>query len=164
MSVITDPDGGYVAAFPDLPGCFAQAEELGALIRLASEARAAWISGEFSDGHDIPLPTYPEEYSGKFNVRLPRSLHRRLAESAEREGASLNQHVVSLLSEGHALTRVYRRIDVLEQRIAQESSVLQAEMRTMLEDVRYRATGEPLAPTRIQEIKLAGKDGKPVAA
>lgn len=116
ISVIADPDGGYVAAFPDLPGCFAQADDLGTLMQLACEARQAWIRGEYEDGHDIPLPSYPEEYSGKFNLRLPRSLHRRLAESAEREGVSLNQYVVSLLSQGDALARVERRIDALAAR------------------------------------------------
>jgi len=31
-------------------------------------------------------------------MRMPKSLHRRLAETAEREGVSLNQYIVSLLS------------------------------------------------------------------
>jgi antitoxin HicB len=118
MSVIAEPNGGYVAMFPDLPGCFAQADDLTRLMELATDARVAWISGELEDGHDIPSPTYPDEHSGKFNLRLPRSLHRRLAESAEREGVSLNQYVVGLLSEQDALARVERRLDALEARSA----------------------------------------------
>ena len=47
---------------------------------------------------EIPLPGLEQEYSGKFVVRLPRYLHRQLAEEAAREGASLNQFVVTLLS------------------------------------------------------------------
>lgn len=39
-----------------------------------------------------------EEYSGKFLVRLPKSLHRQLAEEAEREGVSLNQWITAILS------------------------------------------------------------------
>lgn len=31
-----------------------------------------------------------EQYSGKFVARLPKSLHRELAQAAEREGVSLN--------------------------------------------------------------------------
>jgi antitoxin HicB len=120
MSVIAEPNGGYVAMFPDLPGCFAQADNLTRLMELATDARVAWISGELEDGHDIPPPTYPEEYSGKFNLRVPRFLHRRLAESAEREGVSLNQYVVGLLSEQDALARVERRLEALEARSAPE--------------------------------------------
>jgi len=45
-----------------------------------------------------PLPSSDNSYSGKLLVRMPKSLHRRLAETAEREGVSLNQYIVSLLS------------------------------------------------------------------
>jgi hypothetical protein len=60
---------------------------------------------EYEDAAEIPLPSYPEAYSGKFNLRLPKSLHRRLAELAEREAVSLNQLVVSLLAAGDAVSR-----------------------------------------------------------
>jgi len=39
-----------------------------------------------------------EEYSGKFVVRVPKSLHAALAAEAEAEGVSLNQLVVAKLS------------------------------------------------------------------
>jgi hypothetical protein len=46
------------------------------------------------------LPRGIEEYTGKFLVRIPRSLHRALVKIAKREGVSLNQFVASLLSAG----------------------------------------------------------------
>src|SRR4051812_32594784 len=98
LRIDPDPDGGYIARYPDLPGCSTHAPTLAALGVAADEARALWIRGEYEDGHDIPLPSYPEEYSGKLVVRLPRSLHRKLAEEAERQGVSLNQHMVSVLA------------------------------------------------------------------
>jgi antitoxin HicB len=110
FNVYADPDGGYVVVFPDLPGCMNQADTLDELFEMAEDARTGWIETEYELGHDIPLPSYPEEYSGKFNVRLPRSLHRSLAESAEREGISLNQYVVALLSRGDAQARVERQL------------------------------------------------------
>lgn len=94
-----DPDGGYVITFPDLPGCMTQVEDAAEIGLAAEEARRLWIMTEYEDGEGIPIPSYPQEYSGKFNLRLPRSLHRRLAELAEREDVSLNQLVVSLLAE-----------------------------------------------------------------
>ncbi|MEX1195882.1 MAG: toxin-antitoxin system HicB family antitoxin [Dehalococcoidia bacterium] len=101
--VDADPDGGYVVTFPDLPGCMTQVESAEEIGQAAEEARRLWIMTECDDGADIPLPSYPEEYSGKFNLRLPKSLHRRLAELAEREGVSLNQLVLSLLAAPTAL-------------------------------------------------------------
>ncbi len=98
--VIADPDGGYVIDYPDLPGCMTQIEHLDQVGSMATEIRELWIETEYDLGHDIPLPTYPEEYSGKFNLRLPRSLHRHLAEAAEADGVSLNQYVVMLLTRG----------------------------------------------------------------
>lgn len=39
-----------------------------------------------------------ETYSGKFTVRLPRSLHQALVDRAEKEGVSLNLFVTNALS------------------------------------------------------------------
>jgi predicted RNase H-like HicB family nuclease len=100
LRVIADPGGGYVIEFPDLPGCMTQIENLDEVGPMATEIRELWIETEYDLGRDIPLPTYPEEYSGKFNLRLPRSLHRHLAEAAESDGVSLNQYVVMLLARG----------------------------------------------------------------
>jgi hypothetical protein len=54
---------------------------------------------ELIDGLPEP-PINPErrEYSGKFNVRLPPSLHAALASEADAEGVSLNQLVVAKLA------------------------------------------------------------------
>ncbi len=43
-----------------------------------------------------------ENYSGQFKLRIPRSLHRILAEHAKREGVSMNQYCVYLLSRNDA--------------------------------------------------------------
>jgi hypothetical protein len=45
-----------------------------------------------------PVGPQRREYSGKFNVRVPRSLHAALASEAEAEGVSLNQLVVAKLA------------------------------------------------------------------
>ena len=38
IDIIADPDGGYVAVFPDLPGCMTQGETLEEVIYMAKEA------------------------------------------------------------------------------------------------------------------------------
>lgn len=114
INIVADQDGGYVVLYPDLPGCITQVETLEEVPAMAREIFELWVESELEVGHDIPPPSYPEEYSGRFNLRLPRSLHRRLAESAEREGVSLNQYVVSVLESGDALRRIEARLDGLE--------------------------------------------------
>jgi len=53
----------------------------------------AWIEVALEEGIPVPEPRREEEYSGKFVVRLPKSLHHKLAQIAEREGVSLNSLV-----------------------------------------------------------------------
>jgi predicted HicB family RNase H-like nuclease len=51
-------------------------------------------------GEPVPPPRADKSYSGKFVVRMPKSLHRALVEQAQSEGVSLNQLVVTRLA-GH---------------------------------------------------------------
>jgi predicted RNase H-like HicB family nuclease len=117
FNVIADSDGGYVIAFPDLPGCMTPVESLDEIPAMAEEARRLWIETAHEQGHDIPPPSHPEGYSGKFNLRLPRSLHRSLAEAAEHEDVSLNQYVLSLLSRRDSQARIERRLKQLSEQI-----------------------------------------------
>ncbi|MCE7929105.1 MAG: toxin-antitoxin system HicB family antitoxin [Chloroflexi bacterium CFX7] len=137
FNVIADPDGGYVIIYPDLPGCMTQVEAVSEIAEAATEIRELWIETEYEDGHDIPEPSYPEEYSGKFNLRIAKSLHRRLVESAEREGVSLNQYAMSLLDKGDALARVEHRLGELELRL----TAIDAQLR-------YRVIDAPVVPLK----------------
>jgi len=112
--VLAAEEGGYVIVFPDLPGCLSQVESIEEVGRMADEVKRLWLETEYAADADVPEPSYPETHSGKFNLRIPRSLHRRLAESAEAEGVSLNQYVTGLLERNDALARVERRLDSLE--------------------------------------------------
>ena len=114
FNVVADPDGGYVVVFPDLPGCMTQVEEMADVPAAADEIRVLWIETEHAEGREIPAPSYPEEYSGKFNLRLPRSLHRRLVESAARDGVSLNHYVSVLLDRRDSVAGLDRRLTALE--------------------------------------------------
>ncbi|GAA6615532.1 type II toxin-antitoxin system HicB family antitoxin [Scytonema sp. NUACC26] len=98
VTLYPDSEGGYVAQIKDLPGCLTQGETLEETMANINEARELWIETAHFAGDDIPLPSSDNSYSGKLLVRMPKSLHRRLAETAEREGVSLNQYIISLLS------------------------------------------------------------------
>lgn len=94
----TAPEGGYFVQIEDLPGCYSQGETIEEAMEMIEEARQLWLESAYEDGLDIPLPRGEREYSGKFNVRFPKSLHRKLDQMANREGVSLNQFLVSTLS------------------------------------------------------------------
>lgn len=118
FQVIASVDGGYVIRFPDLPGCVSQTDDLAEVGTIAEEIRALWIETEYEAGAEIPLPSYSEDYSGKFNLRLPRSLHRTLAESAVQEGVSLNQYVTMLLGRRDAQVQIERRLEAIDAQVA----------------------------------------------
>jgi predicted RNase H-like HicB family nuclease len=103
--VLADEASGYVITFPDLPGCMTQVETLDEVGPAAESCRRLWLQTAFEEGLDVPLPSLPESYSGRFNVRISRTLHRQLAEAAVRQGISLNQYVATLLARGYALDR-----------------------------------------------------------
>lgn len=114
FNVVADPDGGYVIVFPDLPGCLTQVESLDDVGSMADEIRQLWIETEFDRGNAIPLPSYPEEYSGKFVLRIPPSLHRTLAERATQERMSLNQYATMRLARSDAQSQIESRLDRIE--------------------------------------------------
>jgi antitoxin HicB len=93
------PEGGYVAKIAELPGCITQGETLHEVTEMIEDAKAAWIDIAMQDGKEIPEPVN-EEYSGRFNVRIPKTLHKALVKQAKEEEVSLNQLTTYLLSAG----------------------------------------------------------------
>ena len=104
MEIIRDSDeGGFVASYPDLPGCITCGETEEEALKNALDAKKAWLEAALEENIEIPEPDSLEAYSGQFKLRLPRSLHRALAEHSQREGISMNQYCVYLLAKNDAL-------------------------------------------------------------
>ncbi len=95
----SDGDTAYVARVVELPGCMTQADTFEEVEEMVQDAMRAWIESAIEDGVSIPEPRKAEDYSGKFVVRVPRSLHRQLAIAAERDGVSLNAYVSTTLAQ-----------------------------------------------------------------
>lgn len=107
MEIVPDiEEGGYVVSFPELPGCFSVGENMEDTIANAMDAKRAWLEDALEDGIRIAIPEKKEEYSGQFKLRMPKSLHRQLAERSKQEGISMNQYCVYLLSRNDALISV----------------------------------------------------------
>jgi predicted RNase H-like HicB family nuclease len=105
VEIVPYQDGGFFARIKELEGCMTEGETLKETLELLEDAKRAWLETALEDGLEIPLPESmreEKEYSGKILLRLPKSLHKKLAESAQKEGVSLNTYIISLLSEKHA--------------------------------------------------------------
>ena len=104
MEIIEDQDeGGLVVSFPELPGCITCGETMESAISNAMDAKKTWLESAIETGIEIHEPDNLEEYSGQFKLRIPRSLHRSLVEHSKREGISMNQYCVYLLSKNDAV-------------------------------------------------------------
>lgn len=104
MEIVEDKDeGGFVVSFPELPGCITCGETVESVVANALDAKKTWLEAAMEDGIEIHEPDSLEDYSGQFKLRIPRSLHRSLAEHSKREGISMNQYCVYLLSRNDAV-------------------------------------------------------------
>ena len=104
MEIVPDTvEGGYIASFPELPGCITCGETVESAVANALDAKKEWLEAAIEDGIEIFCPDSAEKYSGQFKLRLPKSLHKQLAEDAKRDGISMNQYCVYLLAQNNAL-------------------------------------------------------------
>lgn len=91
-------EGGYAVSCPELPGCLSCGDSVKEAMDNIEEAKRTWLEAALEDGVVIPEPSDIEDYSGQFKLRIPRSLHKQLAEHSKREGISMNQYCLYLLS------------------------------------------------------------------
>lgn len=98
LEITPSEHGGFVVRYPELLGCVTQVERIDDAIPMAREILTGWLEIALEDGVEIPIPRTTDSYSGKFIIRMPKSLHRDLAERAETEGVSLNHYAVSVLA------------------------------------------------------------------
>jgi len=93
-----DAEAGWFVRVKELPGCMSEGDTPEEAMEMIRDAMRGWIEVSLEDGDPIPEPRELDDYSGKFVVRVPRSLHRDLVERAEEEGVSLNQYVTVALA------------------------------------------------------------------
>ncbi|GHU07235.1 hypothetical protein AGMMS50225_03830 [Betaproteobacteria bacterium] len=102
--------GGYLFSIPDLPGCISDGSTPAEAMENGRDAFLTTVSALADLGREIPppsfrpqavqVPAHVPEVSGKFVTRVPKTLHAKLVDQAEKEGVSMNTLVLSLLAEG----------------------------------------------------------------
>lgn len=99
VNIFQDEDGDYLAHFVELPNvsAFADSPE-----QALNELAMAWegIKESYTKrGEVVPVAPSHKEYSGQFNVRIDKRLHRALAIEAAQAGVSLNAIVSQKLTQ-----------------------------------------------------------------
>ncbi len=124
-------EGGFVAQVDELKGCATQGETIEETAKGIRDAMRSWIEVALKRGISVPEP---EGYSGRFVLRLPKSLHRKLAESARGENSSLNQYLLYLLSERNALASVKEEMENAQSSMYQATHLLQGAVWSIAHD------------------------------
>ncbi|HLZ09704.1 MAG TPA: type II toxin-antitoxin system HicB family antitoxin [Chloroflexota bacterium] len=99
MEVRGSPEEGYLATAPELPGCITASDTPEDGLRMLRDAMATWLEATIVAGDQVPEPD-EVRFSGRMLLRMPKSLHSRLADQAGRENVSINQLAVALVAEG----------------------------------------------------------------
>lgn len=99
LEIIPDTEeSGYVASYPELPGCITCGETIKSAVENAEDAKKEWLIAALEENIEIAEPESADSYSGQFKLRLPKTLHKTLAEDSKKEGVSMNQYCVYLLA------------------------------------------------------------------
>lgn len=96
----SEEDEAYVATCPEVPGVTALDARAEIALAEVRAALALALETYKSEGWDLPTPGKVSAHSGQFRLRIPRTLHERLAQQADDEGVSLNTLATALIAEG----------------------------------------------------------------
>ena len=96
----SEEDKEYVALIPEFPHLSALAGTPEEAVREAQVVAGLFLEVIAERGEDAPQPQILSRYSGEIRVRMPRTLHQKLAGRAQMENVSLNTLMVTLLAEG----------------------------------------------------------------
>ena len=100
VSLFLDEDGEWLAHFVELPVVSAFADSPDAAVRELKEAWEGVKDSYREAGEAVPVAPANRNYSGQFNVRIDKRVHRALAVEAAQAGISLNALVAQKLAKG----------------------------------------------------------------
>lgn len=104
-----DEGEGFLVEYPDVPYCIADGKTPADAIRHGRKALEACLTTMARAGDPIPKPGGSSATSGQWRQWVPKSMHGRLVEQAEREGVSLSTLVTALIAEGIGQKRASRK-------------------------------------------------------
>ena len=87
----SDEDGEFVGLCAEFPGLSWLATSPDDALKGIRSVIDDCVQDMARNGEEIPKPIATRQYSGKFMVRIPPEVHRRLATQAAESGVSLNR-------------------------------------------------------------------------
>jgi len=102
----SDEDQAFIARVPVLERCAAHSDTPEGAAKQAREAALAILESMRARGEAPPPPDASVDYSGQLRLRLPKSLHERIARLATAEGLSINSLLLSMIGEAVGHRRV----------------------------------------------------------
>jgi predicted HicB family RNase H-like nuclease len=109
--VFPESDGSFRGEILEFPGCVAIGDNPADALENVEETAVDWINAALEQGQNIPEPMESAGFSGKLVLRMPKGLHKKAAQFAEREDVSLNQFIVTCVAE-HVGMRASPRFQV----------------------------------------------------
>jgi antitoxin HicB len=97
--VVPESDGTFRAEIVEFPGCIAVGDTSAEALANLEDVAESWLEATLAGGQRVPEPIENQGFSGKLVVRLPKTLHKKAAHVAAREGVSLNQFIVNSVAE-----------------------------------------------------------------
>jgi len=98
----SEEDGEYVGLCTEFPSLSWLASEPEEALQGMRQVVAEVVADLQANGEQIPEPLAVRKYSGRFMVRIPPDLHRRLALEAAESGVSLNRLAADKLSRANS--------------------------------------------------------------
>ena len=136
----------YEARVTELPDVTEYADSFDEAYALAIDTIDVTAEMFAAQGKAMPVPMVPaDDYSGRVTLRLAKSLHRSLAQAADREGVSLNQHLTNILNyyTGYAQAAEARNSGNIWK------SISQPEKRQNPPNLRVVRSSEPESPSKL---------------
>lgn len=93
----SEEDRCYIGTCPGLFAGGVHGDDEAAVYRELCEVVEEWMEIHEKDGIPLPAATAPRDYSGKFNFRPGKDLHKELAIRAAAHGESLNTYCRELV-------------------------------------------------------------------
>jgi len=93
----SDEDGCFVGRCPELMLGGVHGDDERDVFSQLCDAINEWVAIAEQDGEPLPAGLANKKYSGKFNLRLDQSLHKRLAMESVKAGMSLDAYCAEAL-------------------------------------------------------------------
>lgn len=89
----------WIAEYPELKYCSGSGKTQEEALKMAEEEKEFYLEALQANGEEAPVPDKLNSYSGKFTVRVSKTLHEKAVLKAQEEGVSLNSLVAEALAE-----------------------------------------------------------------